>query len=84
MQIEESTFTYEAALESIKWSQELIAKRWDYVEYQALLNSMLLVRGWYLKKAALEAIDAKGNDAGSDLRVTAFCKFLTTEAAYND
>ncbi len=83
MQMEESAFTLEAAEAALERLDTLIREPEQELSWIAEGNSMKVVRGWLLKKAALEAMDEQ--QASDELpEVRRFCEFLVSEAFYFD
>ncbi len=82
-QFQESDFTLEAALESLEYLADLSQKPRHELSAFAEHNSLVLVKGWLLKKAAIEAI-AKDQDAAKLHEVQHFCEFLVNEAVIHD
>jgi len=83
MQIAESDFTKETALRAQKAIGELIES--GKFEWFQPLNLQKFIYGYLLRKQALNAIEARGNqDIKSLHAVKEFCKFIVEDAFYYD
>ena len=83
MQIAEADFTKETALRAHKAIGELLES--GKFEWFQPLNLQKFIYGYLLKKQALNAIEARGNqDIKSLHAVTEFCQFIVEDAFYYD
>ncbi len=83
MQIQESDFTLERFDKALKKLSELGRTPTHTETWITQGNSLQFVRGWLLKKAALESLNvAKLSETNED--VDAFCDFLVNHAFYYD
>ena len=81
---EESDFTLESALESTERLAELSQTPRGHISSFAEHNNLIVLRGWLLKKAVLEAQEKKDSATSVDERLRQFCKFLVEEAVIYD
>ena len=82
-QFQESDFTLEAALASLEYLADLSREPRHELSGFAEHNSLVLVEGWLLKKAAIEA-KAKDQGAAKLHEVRHFCEFLVNKAVIHD
>ena len=82
-QFQESDFTLVAALESLEYLADLSRDPRHELSAFAERNSLVLVEGWLLKKAAIEAM-ARNQDAAKLHEIRDFCEFLVNEAVIHD
>ena len=83
MQMPESAFTLEAAEGALERLLELSREPGTELSWFAEQNALKRVRGWLLKKAAIEALDEeRANDDVPELEM--FCEFLVNDAFYHD
>ncbi|TQV88297.1 hypothetical protein [Aliikangiella coralliicola] len=83
MQINEADFTKENALNSHKTIGELIES--GKFEWFQPLNHQKFIYGYLLKKRALNAIEARGEQEIKSLyAVEKFCRFIVEDAFYYD
>ena len=86
MQIAESEFNYNTAKGALDQLSELIkGPRTDPSGF-AELNALKIVKGWLLKRAALEALEQPRDSMRNEVlpEVEIFCDFLVNEAFYYD
>ena len=83
MQIFESEFTLEAAESALDRLEELTREPRTELSWFAEENAMKFVKGWLLKKAALESLEGT-EDSRESPEVRMFCEFLVTKAFYHD
>lgn len=82
-QFQEADFTLSAALKSLEHLADLSREPRHELSGFAEQNSLLLVKGWLLKKAAFEAL-ARDQDAAMIHEVRYFCEFLVNDAVIHD
>jgi len=83
MQIQESDFTLEASEDALERLAELSREPRTELSWFAEENALRFVKGWLLKKAAIEALE-KNQGAEGIPEVRIFCEFLVNEAFYHD